>query len=194
MLTLLTPPMAASFAPMPAVRAASRLHFQPSMLTPISDETKARLLAGGFAVPGMADQAPKLQAARECTAELPCPFDGNVAWELFSKMALTPGPVLLLLVFAYSVGVQAFGAEDGSNPDEDSWLVKQAERSRARRQERLRDLSARIKPVQDWFGWNLVDEKSGNPTVDAYVFLALAVAVQIAAVYALSDAVLDAFS
>jgi hypothetical protein len=185
------------------------------MLTPMSDETRSRLLQAGFAVPGgMLDQVPKLtEQAHQCTADDPCPFDADVAWGLFQSMALTPGPVILLLLVAYSIGVQAF-SEETEESDEQAersrkrrqeqledlsddtaesgvWLAEQAERSRKRRQERLRDLSERIQPLEGWFGWELVDKKSGNPTIDAYVFLAIAAALQIAFVLALTAPVRD---
>lgn len=192
-----------------------RVVLAPIMLTPMLDETRSRLLQAGFAVPGgMSDQVPKLtEQARQCTAEDPCPFDADVAWGLFQSMALTPGPVILLLLVAYSVGVQAF-SEETEESDEQAersrkhrqeqledlsddtaesgvWLAEQAERSRKRRQERLRDLSERIQPLEGWFGWELVDKKSGNPTIDAYVFLAIAAALQIAFVLALTAPVRD---
>ena len=221
-----------------------RVVLAPIMLTPMSDETRSRLLQAGFAVPGgMSDQVPKLtEQAHQCTADDPCPFDADVAWGLFQSMALTPGPVILLLLVAYSVGVQAF-SEETEESDEQAersrkhrqeqledlsddtaesgvwlaeqaersrkrrqeqledlsddtaesgvWLAEQAERSRKRRQERLRDLSERIQPLEGWFGWELVDKKSGNPTIDAYVFLAIAAALQIAFVLALTAPVRD---
>ena len=192
-----------------------RVVLAPIMLTPMSDETRSRLLQAGFAVPGgMSDQVPKLtEQACQCTAEDPCPFDADVAWGLFQSMALTPGPVILLLLVAYSIGVQAF-SEETEESDEQAersrkrrqeqledlsddtaesgvWLAEQAERSRKRRQERLRDLSERIQPLEGWFGWELVDKKSGNPTIDAYVFLAIAAALQIAFVLALTAPVRD---
>ena len=192
-----------------------RVVLAPIMLTPMSDETRSRLLQAGFAVPGgMSDQVPKLtEQSHQCTADDPCPFDADVAWGLFQSMALTPGPVILLLLVAYSVGVQAF-SEETEESDEQAersrkrrqeqledlsddtaesgvWLAEQAERSRKRRQERLRDLSERIQPLEGWFGWELVDKKSGNPTIDAYVFLAIAAALQIAFVLALTAPVRD---
>jgi hypothetical protein len=192
-----------------------RVVLAPIMLTPMSDETRSRLLQAGFAVPGgMSDQVPKLtEQAHQCTADDPCPFDADVAWGLFQSMALTPGPVILLLLVAYSIGVQAF-SEETEESDEQAersrkrrqeqledlsddtaesgvWLAEQAERSRKRRQERLRDLSERIQPLEGWFGWELVDKKSGNPTIDAYVFLAIAAALQIAFVLALTAPVRD---
>lgn len=168
------------------------LSWRPTMLTPMSDETKSRLVAAGFAVPGMASQAPKrLDAVRECTRDSPCPIDEAIAWEFLSKMALTPGPVILLVVLAYSVGVSSFAAEGEQN---DSWLLKQAERSRERRQERLRDLGRRVEPVQAWFGWPLVDAKSGEPTSTAYIFLACAAAFQLWLVLVLTAPIRDALS
>ena len=114
------------------------------------------------------------------------PFDGEVAWELTKSLALTPGPVLLLLIFAYSIGVQAFSEDGEGSSASAAWLEERAERSRNRRKERLRDLATRIQPLEGWFGWELVDKKSGNPTVDAYVFLAIAAALQVAFVLTLT--------
>ena len=208
------------------------------MLTPMTDETKSRLLSAGFAVPGM--DVPPRRVIEECTKDAPCEFDLDVALEMAGSLALTPGPVLLLCILAFSIGEQAFGSEDlessnrpisssntgGSSGDVGSeegrlainnldtgggssstadeptsgdsgggegWLERLAARSRERRLARLRDLASRLAPVEGWTGWKLVSEE-GLPTLDAFVFLAIAVAAQIFALDALFAPVRDAFS
>ena len=201
---------------------------QALAISPMSDEAKSRLLQAGFAVPG---ETPVriVKTARECTRDAPCPFDSDVAWEMLKSLALTPGPILLLMILAYSIGVQAFGSEDvddarplaprtsppptsgaevrsssltdgvvggdegGGVGDESNWLAKQAERSKARRIERLRDLAKRIQPVQEITGWQLIST-DGLPTLDAWVFLALAIIAQLVVADALFQPIRDAFS
>ena len=57
-------------------------------------------------------------------------------------------------------------------------MERRAEKSRQRRLEQQRSLANQLKPLEGWFGWTLVDDE-GLPTVNAYVFLALAVVVQL---------------
>lgn len=48
-------------------------------------------------------------------------------------------------------------------------LEERAERSRQRRNESVRGFAARLQPLQDTFGWQLIDGE-GMPTADAWVF------------------------
>ena len=101
-----------------------------------------------------------------------------------------PGPIVLLAYFAYVIGQQSFAPED------DDWLERverQAERSRKRRLERQRDLARRLAPLQNAMGWTFVTD-DGLPTTDAYVFLALAVVVQLTLASALAEPFRQAFS
>ena len=75
--------------------------------------------------------------------------------------------------------------------DENDWLKQQAERSRARRQRSLRDFAARLRPVEDITGWSLATE-DGMPKVDAFVFLAVVGAIQIALLSTLADVLVGA--
>ena len=184
----------------------SQPHVRINMLSPMSDEAKTRLLQAGFAVPGMAEMAPKMSSsamasARECTRDNPCDIDSATALDFLGSLALTPGPVLLLCILAYSVGVQAFadeepGTERLDSPAENAspeWLVRQAASSRARRLERLRDLGRRLRPVQDWTGWQLV-AKDDLPRLDAWAFLGVAIAAQLWVFNAVADLIRDAMS
>ena len=171
-------------------------------------DAKLKLVQAGLAIPGMEAEgreasesiSSRLKAAgvveigeersrtpvradaeRVCTQEAPCELDGDLA----KRLLLTPGPVVLLLAFAYSVGVAAFETED------EDWyekLEKRAERSRQRRREQQLDLARRLEPLQQTFGWSLVREEDGMPTLDAYVFLTVAVSAQLALALAFAGA------
>merc|ERR1719401_436692 len=58
-------------------------------------------------------------------------------------------------------------------------LEEQAKRSRQRRNAQLRLFAERLRPLQDnpILGWRVVDD-DGMPTIDAYVFLVIAIAFQ----------------
>jgi len=86
------------------------------------------------------------------------------------------------LVSAEQASVRA-DAGDGND-----WLKQQAERSRERRQRSLRDFAARLRPVEDITGWSLATN-DGMPKVDAFVFLVVAGAIQIALLSALADVI-----
>ena len=160
-------------------------------------DEKLQLTRMGLAVPGMSEEGKKSKddirqvlteagvyqlgekrekrPARKCTREEPCDLDGG---GLLRNLALTPGPVLLFVAFAVAVGNQA-GQEVASDEEWVKRLERQAERSRARRIARQRNLAEQLEPVQSILGLNLVDD-DGLPTTDAYVFLAVAVLVQLA--------------
>ena len=189
--------LAAVALPMPSVRiTAARM---------LDDDQKLALIRMGLAVPGMEkegraasqriskrmDEAGVIEIGkaqqsvekRSCTRDEPCEVDA----QFLRSLALTPGPVLLLVAFAYSVGVAAYSAET-----DDDWLERQAERSRARRLKRQREFGAALQPLQQWTGWTLVTG-DGTPTSDAYVFLAVAVAAQLTLAASLAAPLQDAF-
>ena len=148
-----------------------------------SESISSRLKAAGVVEIGEErSRTPvRADAERVCTQEAPCELDGDLA----KRLLLTPGPVVLLLAFAYSVGVAAFETED------EDWyekLEKRAERSRQRRREQQLDLARRLEPLQQTFGWSLVREEDGMPTLDAYVFLTVAVSAQLALALAFAGA------
>lgn len=174
----------------------------PAMV--LSYDEKLQLVRAGLAVPGFAAEGreaareidTKLEAsgifevgrssrppARTCTREEPCDLQADVLRQLL----LVPLP-FLLAGFAYVLGTQAFGTDD-----DNGWLERverQAERSRQRRLARQRDLAARLLPLQRATGWSLVTE-DGRPTQDAYVFLALAVVMQVGLAFALAEPLRD---
>lgn len=140
-----------------------------------SESISSNLKAAGVVEIGEERRAPVPTAGSEkvCTKEAPCELDGDLA----RRLLLTPGPVVLLAAFAFSIGTAAFETED------EDWyekLEERAERSRQRRRERQLDLARRLEPLQQTFGWSLVREDDGMPTLDAYVFLAVAVSAQLA--------------
>lgn len=180
---------------------------RPAMLT---YEEKLRLVNAGLAVPGFeaegrqvsrdissrlgrdreASAGDSARHARRCTRDAPCDIDGD----LVKRLALTPGPVLLLAAFAYSVGVRAFADEDSERNIDGEWtarLERRAERSRSRRVAALRELARQLEPVQDAFGWRLV-AADGQPTANAFVFVAVAAVVQVALAFALTAPLRDA--
>ena len=97
--------------------------------------------------------------------------------------------MILVAAFAYAVGTQAFADEE----EYFEQLEKRAARSRERRLERQRDLASRLAPVEQAFGWSLVDA-NGLPTSKAYAFLGAAVLAQLAIAAALAAPLRDAFS
>lgn len=166
----------------------------------MSYDDKLQLVRMGLAVPGMTEEGKQAateidtrlretgvyelgaikkappSAPKKCTREDPCDIDGG----LLRSLALTPGPVILLAAFALSVGNQAFASEEMTETDWEERLQRQAERSRKRRLDRQRLFAQQLEPIQAILGLNLVSAEDGLPTSDAYVFLAVAVGVQIA--------------
>jgi hypothetical protein len=158
------------------------------------------------------DEAAAKAATKACTIDAPCDF-GAYAWEQLGSLALSPGAVLLYAILAYSIGFEAskdvdiMAAEQcddkdivkrGEQPEQQqevkrserrplSPLQQQAERSQERKRAALRDLASQLRPVQDVTGWQLEDDE-GLPRMDAYVFIALAAAVQLAVFSAVADA------
>jgi hypothetical protein len=179
-----------------SVSPCRRLRYRVPTMS-MSYEDKMRLVQAGLAVPGMSVEG--REASRNITStlraagvyELGGGSGGDGDADVRRRAAgLSPGPTLLLLAFAYTLGTRAFSSDD------DAWverLERQAERSRRRRIERLEDLGRRLAPLQDAFGWKFV-ASNGQPTRDAYLFLALAAAVQIALVTALAAPIQDALS
>ena len=152
---------------------------------------------------------------RLCTLDEPCAFDAQTALELLSRVGLTTavavGVVVVLSAAMADVDDEAADLADGgrseaggadgsleqrvepttSSGDGDAdgiaWLEKQAERSRARRQSRLRELAERLEPVAEITGWTMRGA-DGLPTLDAFVFLGVAIASQLLLVLALAEA------
>ena len=117
-------------------------------------------------------------AERSCTKDAPCDFDFGAGLELFGLAAFTA----FLVVVAASAGSATYTEaeaqqEEAETAAEDGFLVEQAARSRQRKDDRLRDLAARLQPLVETTGLPLVDG-DGMPTSDAYVFVVVVVAAQ----------------
>ena len=192
-----------TLTPLPTLPTPFPTRHAPIAMT-LSYEEKLAMVNAGLAVPGMSEEGaeasrkinkkldelgiieigksrPPPAEKKACTKDDPCEVDG----ELIKSLIFTPGPVILLVAFAYSVGSQAFADED-----DEEWIAKlerRAEKSRERRLERQRNLASQLKPVEQWFGWTLVDDE-GLPTTDAYVFLAAAVGAQLSLAFAVQQA------
>lgn len=194
----------------PLVRHAPRA--LPWLLMTLTYDEKMSMVRAGLAVPGFSAEGkdaatnisgrlegagvfelgkqappprPQQSEQRRCTREEPCDLDGSVVTNLFQ----VPG-VILLIAFAYALGEQAFNEEDA---DYIQRLERQAEKSRARRLARQRDLAKSLQPLEQLFGWSLVTD-DGLPTSDAYVFFAAAVLTQLLFAYALTAPLRDAFA
>lgn len=154
----------------------------------LAEELGQRLAAKGFAIPGMqevAQQARVERAAAACTYESPCDFD----WAGFvGSLALSPAGIGLIVLASYLAGAaaaeeaeEATRSQGASIADDEieprSELEVQAARSRARRDVQLRAFAKRLTPLQETFGWNLVDVE-GMPTADAWFFFGLAAILQ----------------
>ena len=153
-------------------------------------------------------------AERICTLAEPCAFDAQTALELFTRVAITTGVAVGIVVVLSSfmtgnddeimdVTIDGGRSEAGGAIDQQEettasgdgggggggggWLESQAERSRARREDRLRDLADRLEPVTEITGWKMRGA-DGLPTLDAYVFLGVAIAAQLLIVQALASA------
>ena len=154
-------------------------------------------------------------AERICTLAEPCAFDAQTALELFTRVAITTGVAVGIVVVLSSfmtgnddeimdVTIDGGRSEAGGAIDQQEettasgdggggggggggWLEGQAERSRARREDRLRDLADRLEPVTEITGWKMRGA-DGLPTLDAYVFLGVAIAAQLLIVQALASA------
>ena len=199
-MALTRPSSALLFAP--NVVFAGRRCAPPSIRLLTYDD-KLSLVKAGLAIPGMEVEgreatagikeklkktgvveigSDEIMKAREekpkkrCTRDAPCEL---TAGDIVDSFILTPGPVILLAAFAYTVGVQAFEMEDATEDERLEQLAKRAEKSRQRRIERQKDLAARLEPLEAAFGWRLVSPE-GLPTTDAYVFLAVAILAQLA--------------
>ena len=170
----------------------------------LSYDQKLKMVQAGLAVPGFKAEGAeaskdinrrleeagvrKKQAsdsARTCTYDAPCELDGG---DFLRSLALSPGGVVLLAAFAYTVGQRSFESED------DGWterLERRAARSRERRIERQRDFARRLEPLQQLLGWPLVTE-GGMPTAEAYYFLAAAVLLQLTLAAAVTSSIREA--
>ena len=163
-------------------RAAAATRARTQML---SEDLAVRLASKGFAIPGMEDVArtakteAATRAAAACTYESPCDFD----WIGFgTSLAVSPFSVGALALVFYLAGASA-ADEDGS----ESYLAaleSRAQESRARRDAQLRSFAARLSPLQELLGWDLVDS-AGMPLANAWLFLAAALLVQVSLAVAL---------
>ena len=135
----------------------------------ISYELGEKLARQGLAIPGFEDvaltQGGARAAERLCTIDAPCDFD---VLAFLSSLVLSPAGIALVVLLSYSAGGAAADGQTMAS------LEQRSQVSRQRRDDQLRAFAERLRPLQSPpFGWRVIDD-DGFPTLDAWVFLAIA--------------------